>query len=209
MTGLWFKFKPLSMALVPHILFYQRLLSGVLITVIIAGLYFYANSYSTPFLDARLDSHYSDFHQGLIQKEKRSLAPLWLHQSYISSQSSVVYVNYWSYNCRVCLAELPILAQFQSEGLAGQYKVLLFNVDQGLDSIKAVKDYMIEKFPKVQSIYSHPSAFIEVGKVGVIPYHQIIDKNGYIAVEFIGKIDYHRKEQIRNWIQILLKESVI
>lgn len=140
---------------------------------------------------------------GFIAKENRTLAPQWLLKFH--SPSSVVYVNYWSYSCRPCLAELPFLSQLQGAARKDSYRVLLFNVDRGED-MKRAKNHLSEVFPHTQSIYSHSPSWREVEKVRFLPYHQIIDKNGYMAMEFIGEIDVSMQSRIKSWIQTLVQE---
>ena len=164
----------------------------------ITGLYFYSNFSVIP---------PSRENRRFIERKKRSLAPQWLLKFHHSSPPSVTYINYWSYSCHPCLAELPFLVKLQREGFKDKYKVLLFNVDQEIEEIKKAKDYLLTTFPEAQSIYSHLSAWNELKKVGSLPYHQVIDKNGNVAMELIGEANPAMQQYIKDGIQILLQES--
>ena len=147
------------MAFEPLSSFYQRVLSGALLVVIITGLYFYSKSYVEP--QTRKNMGFN-----IIEREQRSLAPQWLLK--VHNPSSVTYVNYWSYQCPPCLEEFPFLVKLQQEGPQKGHHVLFINVDGGWgeEHIKNAKDYLSKNFPQAQSLYSHPAAWDVLKKVG-------------------------------------------
>ena len=112
-------------------------------------------------------------------------------QSLSSLKGKVVFLNFWATWCGPCMAEIPSMESLYSRYKDKDFVILAVNAMEGQREISDfLKDFNI----------SFPIALDEDGRIGssygiqAIPTTFILDKDGKIAVRFLGSIDWDTKE---------------
>jgi thiol-disulfide isomerase/thioredoxin len=103
-------------------------------------------------------------------------------------RGSVVHLNFWAQWCEPCLRELPILESLQNE-FSGKYRIVLINLDQDAANIEKARQLQTRLAPNLTTIYENTKILEEKAQVQALPYHILVDKQGFTARTFFGDLE--------------------
>jgi thiol-disulfide isomerase/thioredoxin len=112
-----------------------------------------------------------------------------------------VVLNFWTQNCKPCLAELPSIAQLAVRGRAEGFSVVTVCADEGPDAVRETLAQLFGDEPPPFPILFDPDLTVILGKYGTSLYPEtwLLDRAHVIRSRFDGE---------RDWDSALAREAL-
>lgn len=123
-------------------------------------------------------------------------------------QGQVVLVSLWAHWCFPCLTELPLLDDLDERVSQPDFQVVALNVDTDPEQLRLAQEFLEDQ----ELLLSSPFLIRKSGDVlpewakEPIPRHYLIDRQGHVAWQAIGAIDWSRPE-IEDFLQKALHQG--
>ncbi len=164
----------------------------LLIAILITAGYFWYNPFPQESATRRPDFNLPDL-QGKIH-------------SNIEWDGKVVILNFWATWCPPCIKEIPLFIQLQEKYAAHDLQFVGIAVDH-LQAVQYFVKKMNINYPILLGQQEAIPISINYGNhLGALPFTAIIDKQGHIVLQHIGKLSQQKIEDVI--LPLLVKKAV-
>lgn len=122
--------------------------------------------------------------------------------SLADTKGKVVFINFWATWCPPCIAEMPTIAELNSEFSSNEdFVVMMVDVDNKREQAQAFLDKRNLNLPLYTPASAIPQSFLK----GSIPTSIVLDKEGNLVFKKEGMGDFSNKK-FKSFIAKLLDE---
>jgi thiol-disulfide isomerase/thioredoxin len=116
-------------------------------------------------------------------------------------RGQVLIVNFWATWCEPCREEIPLFIRLRREYAGKRVEFVGISIDQAVKVIEFAKDFQID-YPLVLAGMEAVELSRRAGnKAGVLPFTVILDRNGRLAGQLLGKVT---EDALRQSINLLI-----